>query len=541
MKLRKKLLLYLVGACMLFTGCGKSASTDSDESDKDGKVNESVGNIDSNKNNKGDKVNQLKVEDYIQSAIDYTNKIGGSGLVMDGDDNIYVTDKYTPDTDRLVKLYSVYGKDVKQLRLWGEEGGLLIVTKNGDVYNYTNLILQGKDVKDVLWKNNNVNVDADIIFDNGKYATFTDYSHEISDEYDLGKNAIAACKWRSRMICLDKDGNYECSGYWKNCEIKDWKNTVVLACKVNEETETATIAGISADGKVYATGDYADDILSWGELAYISMDDELIVGLKKDGTLVYTGELGDAYNSLETISNVKGVRLWRGELYAVTEKGVYSSYLSKEPEMYYVDKDKGGSGFGLKMDKDGKIYSNSDEGWQLTDYPQGNSENALGLCYYQLLKNYDTDTRLLDSFMMRDINNDGIDDVIVVDRNERVERIKAYTNYGYLVKIFGASSIDGYYPNAGIIESSTMMGISGAKGEYTDIKTGKVIASSSHNHMDGTSQYYDHITNPTETEVTEEEFNKLIEGYVKGEEIIRISMDEFYENTEENLSKVFLK
>lgn len=469
-------------------------------------------------------IKRPEAAEYIQSAIDYANKIAGDGLFMDNEGNFYVRGEgYAHKNNELVTLYSCYGKDIKQIRRWGGEN-FLILTESGDVYHNTQLVSSGQNAVDILWKTNNVGVTAEFLLGNGNCAFYPNNYEMVTEEYTNTENAIVACRWREDLMTLDVNGDYECGSHWENCEVKGWKDIVVLARQANDETKTATIAGISADGTVYATGDFAEDILSWGELAYISMDDELIVGLKKDGTLAFTGEKGDMYSALDTVENVKGVRLWRGKLWAITESDmIYSSYEHTDfPTIESVS-------FALKMDAGGNIYksTHAEDGtrsWELSDYPMADAEKGSDLILYQLLLNAD---KIYD-FVAKDLNNDGTKEIIAetVDGEQKV-----YGNHGYLETLIETHGvITGYYPNSGIIVVNTCI--------YTEVSSGQVIATGAPEV--GEKKYYDGPVSAG-IEITEEEFNKILDEHTNGEEICIISREEFVDCTEENLRKIFLE
>ncbi len=100
------------------------------------------------------------------------------------------------------------------------------------------------------------------------------------------------------------DSMVVCNGHpedWAGCDFSGWSNVAQLdAANVfvrNPDTKeltlaAATVAGITHDGRTLATGDYADEILSWGPLSYISMQAGVIIGLSTDGTLRITGAHG---------------------------------------------------------------------------------------------------------------------------------------------------------------------------------------------------------------------------------------------------------
>lgn len=512
--------LLILLMVFLLTGCGESGSAGNSKSIS----------------------SKIKVEDYVQNAIDYANMIGGSGLIMDEQGNFYVKDDYTSDKDRLAKLYSCYGKDIKQIRDWaaGAPENLLILTRDGDVYRNAELILKGKNVKDMLWTTNNVNVDAELLLENGDFTGCNDSYVDEEHQRKEGET-IVACRWRHNTISLDKKGNVDLSStYWDNCEIKDWKNIVVMACTVNEDEETATIAGIAGDGTVYATGDYADEILSWGELAYITMDDQLIVGMKKDGTLKFAGEKANVYASVD-IGPVKGVRAWRGYLCGITANGVFSSYYeyADTAEVSVTNAETGDGPFKMKMDKEGVIYKNTGDGWEVTDYPKADADNAFNLILYQELMNGKTDTTDIVSFMLCDLNNDGKQEVIVEDNLAgNVGRMKVCKYNGYLEEIVTGTYITGYYPEAGIVVSSVVKARGNSVSTYRDINSGDRIGAI---YFTADAEYHYSIENGQETAITEEEFETMLTKYTKNEEMCKIDSSKLIENTPENCEKVFLK
>lgn len=525
--MKKLMQVLVIMVAMLFAaGCSSSI-----EEEKVEELKEFLVQLEEKSNLGSKPIKKPEAMDYIQSAIDYANRIAGAGLFMDTEGNFYVCgDGYT---DQLVALYSCYGKDVKQIRRWGRDI-LSILTENGDVYHNTQLVSEGKNVTDVLWKTNNVGVNAVFLLGNGNYINYGNNYEMKTTEHSADKEAIVACRWREDLMTLDREGNYECSGEWENCEVKGWKDIVVLARTANEETKSATIAGISADGTVYATGTFAEDILSWGELAYISMDDELIVALKKNGTLVFSGEKGAMYSALDTIENVKGVRLWRGVLWAITDEGMVSSSYghTSKPEIKSVK-------FELKMDKEGNIYQNTkaDDGvwnWEVSDYPKADAENGEGLILYQLLLHKEE----INSFVVKDLNNDGAVEIIA-DTVEGWQKV--YANHGYLENMMEGQRIAGYYPDAGIVVVKDS-GYDFSHVEYKEFPSGKVILSSmdtSSPETAGEKKYYKGTTEGIE--ITGEEFQKILLKHIAGEKLYEITYEDFQENIEDNLRKTFLE
>ena len=553
-KIMRTLILTL--GLVSFAGCAVSNSTGetvgsgkvsnaAEENAGSGKVSnaaeENAGN-DKVSNSAGESVGSIKFKkaeplDYIQSAIDYANKIGGAGLIMDDEENFYISNA---GKDLIISLYCCYGKEVSQIRQtvnWGDVR-TFILTGDGDVYLDNFLLSSGKNITDMAISPNVGLARARFLMENGNYIIHYDI-YEIADNEHTVKSggAVAAAQWDEFGIVLGADGNFNCD-YWEGCEIKDWKDVAVLAFKKNEATKKVTIAGISANGTVYATGEYAEDILSWGELAYISMDEQLIVGLKKDGTLAFTGELGEACAAWETIGSVKGVRLRNGQIWAITEDDVlYGSY-----DKYSVEI--GSATFRFKMDKDGNIYKNENEEWVSTDYPKADAENTKGLTWYQLLLSRDD----IYSFAIKDLNNDGRDEIIAKMEDGKQ---KIYANYGHLENLFtagaGSYEIVGYYPNAGVIVSKSEMSRFTSttytklfeKEKVFNMVAGGGFLSMTEYYSDSEDRFYKGVENKEENKISEEEFHEILKSYIGEEEMCVITNEDFVDNNENNLITIF--
>ena len=76
------------------------------------------------------------------------------------------------------------------------------------------------------------------------------------------------------------------------------------------ELKDITIAGIQKDGTVLAEGPMAEEILSWGPLAHISMTKDMAVGLTMDGKIKAAGNMADVLlNLTDSMTDVVGVSL----------------------------------------------------------------------------------------------------------------------------------------------------------------------------------------------------------------------------------------
>lgn len=76
----------------------------------------------------------------------------------------------------------------------------------------------------------------------------------------------------------------------------------------NDGVDSLTVAGLKADGTVVACGTYAEEIMGWGKLSYLTMSDGMIVGLKDDGTLKMTGDYAEKMKeTVESWTNIVAI------------------------------------------------------------------------------------------------------------------------------------------------------------------------------------------------------------------------------------------
>ena len=499
---------------------------------------------------------KLEIKDYIQSAIDYAGKIGGEGMVIDAQGNIFL------DNSNVLKLYYCYGKNISQIMSYGGVYEFLIYTEEGELFHNMHLVSSGLDVSKMMRRTpKNSREVPEILLSNGMSCVYRGgYGQgfdELNDARSLladGKGTLAVAVSNGEMIALDGEGNFECTGVWEKCEVKNWKDIVVLACSADEDGKPATIAGISADGTVYATGDYAEDILSWGELAYITMNDELIVGMKRDGSLVFSGKNGEAFSAIENIRPVKGVKIDGYGLYGITEDGVFQGpTYSVSAYIDYSSMANPGDGFGMVMDNEGNIYEKVTDGaearWELSTYPKAGMQNVYGVAlYFSVLNDYGDYEYYEDmdmvTFLPCDIYNDGIQEVIIKTYQGDRTKMKLYANHGCLDDMlfnFNYSSVEGYYPEAGVAV------VTDVEEEKTwtryilledDWGRNDVIAAVLY---EGSTVTY-RVYNGAKTEdVSEEDFYKTVAVFVNGEVMQEIDHSQFMEITKENCAAAFLK
>lgn len=161
--------------------------------------------------------------------------------------------------------------------------------------------------------------------------------------------------------------DHECFS-WKNMAMVD----IARAMSWDGDFLSLTIAGIQADGTVVASGDYAADILSWGELSYIAMGGTMIAGLKTDGTVVMTGQAAEGMGEIVSgWSNIVAIEVGYGARFgdfvsAMDADGnfYYACYYQNSYRSYTVSPDGGVTGtYACKYTPDGTLYYASEGAW----------------------------------------------------------------------------------------------------------------------------------------------------------------------------------
>lgn len=288
----------------------------------------------------------------ILHAIEESDKLTtGSYLLMEDGSIVTRGESYNGFAGDYAAL-----QNISKLVDSSSEMELLALTEEGDLYYRQAKIVS--NVTDVVYSTTNINQTAIFISEGKIYRvriqktsdvnaelrqqspdTYIDVDGETVNYYELNRRfsdlnedepifangeLIRLSAEKSDFFVLNSagkvfmDNNDGFSEEYIGLDCFDWSNIVLIdAAKVmlsdagdsNTEAEL-TVAGIQSDGTVRAVGAYADEILSWGNLNYISMDDALIVGLTPDGHLKAAGQAAEFVESdLNRWANIVGVKV----------------------------------------------------------------------------------------------------------------------------------------------------------------------------------------------------------------------------------------
>ncbi len=140
-------------------------------------------------------------------------------------------------------------------------------------------------------------------------AKFSDSLDAFQDYISTWKDIVDVVTGQMRVAALKNDGTVLVADYAKYAnpaygnlydEIADWNNIVAISADT-----TDSIAGLKSDGTVVistsniagSTNSYSYDVSSWNDIIAISKSSTTLLGLRRDGTVVATGDNG--HNQLE--------------------------------------------------------------------------------------------------------------------------------------------------------------------------------------------------------------------------------------------------
>lgn len=357
----------------------------------------------------------VEIVPYVKDAMEAANRLTSGNYFLLEDGSVLTTE----DTKRSFAAEYAALPGLKTIIDSSSEMELFALTDSGEVYYHDTKIMDG--VISGTYSTTNINqsvvaVTADSIY--SLYVTdspnaamreatpdnYTDVMGETVVHYQLrndhyknpptetgefasGPFARVGVEKGDYFILTENGRVFTESDIYAGMSFFSWENIALFAAQKRMLTSVyddvveaeITVAAILADGTVMAEGAYAEDILSWGELSYITMSDSLIVGLTSDGTLKVTGIAAESVASdLESWNNIVAVKVGGTSkvervINALDADGTcyqlrFDSRWS-ENDIYIVSPENGVtgeySGF-YKYCPDGSVYHiGSEGGWEL--------------------------------------------------------------------------------------------------------------------------------------------------------------------------------
>ena len=372
--MKKRILPFMLALCLSLTACGGGAKPGAGSaSGADAK----------------DAVKALTVPDHVQAAIDAVGHLTTGGYFLAQDGSVLTLDKYSPGKDGYI-YSTTYAAlpNVKKLVESCSSFDLFALTESGELYFRDTKVLDG--VLDMVYKTNNVNecgyaVTADNLYrvtvektadvndvlrtdnperytDVGEYTVCCAGTIFVDNFMNKGKTTkgpfVSISAARSDFSVVTAGGKvYRALDYPEDYEaapsVEDWENVVLFDARKNmlssfgddERKSEVTAAAILADGSVVAEGTYAEEILSWGELSYLSLADAVVVGLKPDGTLKIAGAaVQEAAAEIAGWTDIVAVKATQDG--SSSETGVISA-MDKNGDWYYI-----------RFSEEGTVYDN---------------------------------------------------------------------------------------------------------------------------------------------------------------------------------------
>ena len=270
---------------------------------------------------------------HIQTAMDRSNQLTTSNYFIADDGSILVLSK-APYHEEYGPEYAAI-PDLKKLIVSCSGFYVLAFTETGDLYFQDAKI--DENVVDLVYKTTNVSEGGYYITaDQGGYLSVTEaglinakYREEHPDEYmdvndhvvhriAYASDAVSLAAEHEDYISINSQGgmtvmSFADEAHYAVLGCLDWTDLVLVDASKwleNGTVKSLTVAGLQSDGTVVACGDYADEILSWGPLSYLSMSNGSIIGLTTDGRLKMTGEMAEFMaEEVESWTNIAAVKV----------------------------------------------------------------------------------------------------------------------------------------------------------------------------------------------------------------------------------------
>lgn len=518
---------------------------------------------------------KMKVREDILSAMETAKKLSGGDFVMASDGGYYYQEScknyaYAYFDEPVVGVYADASSDPF----------ILAVFEDGRVYNATTPIAEEISIRDVCWKTHDTNIDAYLLGEDGQLYYYNPYNEKSENEFILEEgyeNITAICRAGSYALFFCADGHVAVpnifmsggSAEWKDIEVKNWKEIVVAACAYEEREEVYTIAGISADGAVHATGTYAEDILAMGDLAYITMFDDasLIAGLTPDGTVKFAGSDADDYAGI-VLRDIAGVKAFDDRVWAMGNDG--SIYVIEHDGDMVTLSEEGSTGSYpcFYMATNGDVLINTDNRWTKSNELNAGVADHTNLLYYLEMskqkinhgRGFQSSYSDLDDckFIAYDVNGDGQREIITAPG---VSIYISCIYNGTLSTSLYTGDVVGYYPEAQVIVT-VRYGAQVEDYDYGHFIHGAytLFATRCDYHLEGKEPYetYEYFIKKDELPSTDEEgdelrrenkqamskgeFHALLENMVGKEPMQEgeIGLQTAYPCTKESYAEVFL-
>ena len=548
---------------------------------------------------------EMNIRKDILDAFFMSRRLSGSDMYLLEDGS------YCGDRRFLDYAYAYYGKQVTGIYSdlshdAFDSINLLAVMEDGSLYNGVTKLSKNTCIWDVQWKPSKTNNEAWILNWDGTLSFYDPLNTKYLEKEELGYYASipcvsAICRSDGEIIAFVKDGgaisiydndepfitellNEE---YWGNA-----KNIVrsAFACKY----DTGTLVAISADGTVYAKGEYADEILSLGPISDIQYVRGFFIALTPEGDLKFVGGDGPQVQEKFRDVNVKfaGIKVLENQCSVIDVDGnIYSLSFSVDGEGGYIyelykNSIEGRSKEGFRMDPDGNVLKNangaslgsdgSEE--EMTVFEETSEVNAAAsenwkiLYYRNLLEGtysdgYGFEAEQEDlpagcSYAMYDLDGDGEDELFLKTDTE------FYVMDLYMSELTKICSeyfdyLEGYYPETKVfvLRSASVSEVTGDAYEdriYYQIKGGVCNTVMQYTNLSGEETYrlpgeWDYEKLPYTDEsgedlrtdnpylISEGEFEAYLDYLTDGEQMQQAEMEfDMLPMAEEGLTKIFI-